>query len=184
MSEQQLLDGFVHSLWLQQGLSDNTRAAYLSDLQQLQSWLHESGISLLDAQNADLQGYLAWRLGQGYKARSTARFISTARRFYQYLLEQGLIHSDPATLIELPRLGRQLPNALTELEVERLLLAPDIETAIGLRDRCMLEVLYATGLRVSELVSLELDELNMRQGIVRVMGKGSKERLVPMGEEA
>src|SRR5690606_11842537 len=128
--------------------------------------------------------YLAARLEQGYKARSSARLISALRRFYQFMLEQRLIAQDPSQLIEQPKLGRSLPDSLSEAEVEALLAAPDLGEPLGMRDRCMLEVLYATGLRVSELVALRLDEISLRQGVVRVVGKGSKERLVPLGEEA
>ncbi|MEE3157664.1 MAG: site-specific tyrosine recombinase XerD, partial [Pseudomonadota bacterium] len=133
---------------------------------------------------ADLMAYLGWRLAAGYQARSSARMLSCVRSFYRYLLRQQLISEDPTRDVAMPKLGRPLPKSLSEADVERLLAAPDTEDSLGLRDRCMLEVLYATGLRVSELVGLRLDQLNLRQGVVRVTGKGSKERLVPLGEEA
>lgn len=180
----QLIDDFLQQLWLQQGLSENTRAAYGTDLQQFVLWLEQRELSLLQVQRSHVLEYLAWRLQEGYKARSTARFISTLRRFYQYLLERRLISEDPSVLVDLPRLGRSLPDSLSEAEVDALLDAPDTETPLGMRDRTMLEVLYATGLRVSELVGLSLDEVSLRQGVVRVVGKGNKERLVPMGEQA
>lgn len=180
----QLIDDFLQQLWLQQGLSENTRAAYGTDLQQFVLWLAQRELSLLQVQRSHVLEYLAWRLQEGYKARSTARLISTLRRFYQYLLEQRLISEDPSVLVDLPRLGRSLPDSLSEAEVDALLDAPDTETPLGMRDRTMLEVLYATGLRVSELVGLSLDEVSLRQGVVRVVGKGNKERLVPMGEQA
>lgn len=186
MSNNDLLhiDNFLQQLWLQDGLSNNTRDAYRTDLKQYLSWLHERKQQCLQAGRAELLEYLSWRLQQGYKSRSTARFISAVRRFYQYLLEQRLITEDPSLLIEQPKTGRSLPDSLSEAEVEALLQAPDTDEILGLRDRCMLEVLYATGLRVSELVALRLDEISLRQGVVRVMGKGSKERLVPFGDEA
>jgi len=181
---QQLIEDFLQQLWLQQGLSENTRAAYGNDLRQFVLWLAEHDMGLLQVQRSQLLDYLAWRLQEGYKARSTARFISTLRRFYQYLLEQRLISEDPSVLVDLPKLGRSLPDSLSEADIDNLLEAPDTEVPLGLRDRTMLEVLYATGLRVSELVALSLDEVSMRQGVVRVVGKGNKERLVPMGEQA
>ncbi|MDM7858008.1 site-specific tyrosine recombinase XerD [Thiopseudomonas sp. CY1220] len=180
----QLIDDFLQQLWLQQGLSENTRAAYANDLRQFVLWLTEQELALLLVQRSHVLEYLAWRLQEGYRARSTARFISTLRRFYQYLLEQRLISEDPSVLVDLPKLGRSLPDSLSEAEVDALLDAPDTETPLGMRDRTMLEVLYATGLRVSELVGLSLDEVSLRQGVVRVVGKGNKERLVPMGEQA
>ncbi|MCK9237595.1 MAG: site-specific tyrosine recombinase XerD [Thiopseudomonas sp.] len=180
----QLIDDFLQQLWLQQGLSENTRAAYANDLRQFVLWLTEQELALLQVQRSHVLEYLAWRLQEGYRARSTARFISTLRRFYQYLLEQRLISEDPSVLVDLPKLGRSLPGSLSEAEVDALLDAPDTETPLGMRDRTMLEVLYATGLRVSELVGLSLDEVSLRQGVVRVVGKGNKERLVPMGEQA
>lgn len=131
-----------------------------------------------------LLDHLAWRLEQGYKARSTARFLSGARGFYRFLLAEGEIAEDPTLQVEMPLLGRPLPKSLSEADVEALLEAPDLEDPIGLRDRAMLEVLYACGLRVSELVGLTLEQVNLRQGVVKVFGKGSKERLVPLGEEA
>ena len=124
------------------------------------------------------------RLQQGYQARSTARLLSALRTFYRYLLRERLIHEDPTLQVELPQLGKPLPKSLSEAEVEALLAAPDIAEPLGLRDRAMLEVLYACGLRVSELVALSLEQINLRQGVLRVLGKGSKERLVPLGEEA
>lgn len=178
------LTRFLDAAWLQRGLADNTRMAYRSDLEQFAQWLLLRGQRLPEVRRETLLEYLSWRLEAGYKARSSARFLSGARGFYQYLLEEGSIIENPTLQIELPQIGRSLPDTLSEADVEALLAAPDIEEVLGLRDRCMLEVLYACGLRVTELVSLTLDQLNTRQGIVRVMGKGSKERLVPLGETA
>lgn len=178
------LTQFLDAAWLQRGLAENTRMAYRSDLEQFALWLLPRGLTLLEVRRETLLEYLSWRLAEGYKARSSARFLSGARGLYQYALEEGMIAENPTLQIEMPQLGRSLPDTLSEADVEALLAAPDVEQALGLRDRCMLEVLYASGLRVTELVSLTLDQLNMRQGVVRIMGKGSKERLVPIGETA
>ncbi|MBS7326768.1 MAG: site-specific tyrosine recombinase XerD [Thiopseudomonas sp.] len=183
-ADSQLIDRFLEQLWLLDGLSDNTQAAYQTDLLQYAGWLQPRGQSLLQAKRDDLLEYLGWRLQQGYKASSSARLLSALRRFYQQALEQGQVLEDPSALVDMPKTRRNLPDTLTESDVDRLLETPDITEPLGLRDRCMLEVLYATGLRVSELVGLKLDEVSLRQGVVRVMGKGSKERLVPMGEQA
>jgi integrase/recombinase XerD len=181
---QRALERFLDAMWMERGLSDNTLAAYRNDLAGLAAWLEGQGGDLLKASRADLQGYLSHRLQQGARPRSTARLLSSLRRFYRYGLREGMVSSDPSAQIESPKLGRPLPDTLTEREVEALLDAPDLDTDIGQRDRAMLELLYATGLRVSELVALRFDQVNLRHGVVRVMGKGSKERLVPMGEEA
>ncbi|MCU1721417.1 MULTISPECIES: site-specific tyrosine recombinase XerD [unclassified Pseudomonas] len=179
-----LIDQFLDALWLEKGLSDNTRASYRSDLALFNGWLQEKGIALPDAGRELILDHLGWRLDHAYKPRSTARFLSGLRGFYRYLLREKLIAVDPTLQIDMPQLGRPLPKSLSEADVEALLRAPDLSEDIGQRDRAMLEVLYACGLRVTELVSLTLDQINLRQGVLRVMGKGSKERLVPMGEEA
>jgi len=173
---------FLDDLWLQRGLSANTLAAYRRDLLGLLRWLH--GKSLLAVTAPDLLRFLSDRYDQGYKATSSARMLSSLKGFYRFARTRDLISSDPTTRLQHPRIGRYLPATLSEGEVEQLLAAPDTTTSLGLRDRSMLELLYATGLRISELVSLELTALNMRQGVVRVMGKGRKERLVPVGEQA
>ena len=179
-----LIDRFLDALWLEKGLSEHTRAAYRSDLALFNGWLGERGLVLPDAGREIILDHLAWRLAQGYKARSTARLLSGMRGFYRYLLRERLITQDPTLQIDLPQLGKPLPKSLSEADVEALLAAPAIDEALGLRDRTMLEVLYACGLRVTELVSLTLEQVNLRQGVLRVFGKGSKERLVPLGEEA
>jgi len=179
-----LIDRFLDALWLEKGLSEHTRAAYRSDLALFNGWLGERGLELPDAGREIILDHLAWRLAQGYKARSTARLLSGMRGFYRYLLRERLITQDPTLQIDLPQLGKPLPKSLSEADVEALLAAPAIDEALGLRDRTMLEVLYACGLRVTELVSLTLEQVNLRQGVLRVFGKGSKERLVPLGEEA
>jgi integrase/recombinase XerD len=172
-----LIDRFLDALWLEKGLSDNTREAYRSDLALFNGWLDERGVRLAEAGREVILDHLAWRLANDYKARSTARLLSGLRGFYRFLLREGLIEVDPTLRVEMPRLGRPLPKALSEADVEALLAAPDIGDPLGLRDRAMLEVLYATGLRVTELV-------NPRQGVLRTFGKGNKERLVPLGDEA
>ena len=178
------LQAFLDSLWLESGLSKNTVAAYRSDLMGFAVWLQTSEIDLLAVQSDDIARYQHARIREGRKVRSDARLLSSLRRFYRYLYREELRDSDPTAQIESPRLGRTLPSALTEHEVALLLLQPDCNTALGLRDRTMLEVLYATGLRVSELVALTFEQLNMRQGLIRCIGKGNKERLVPLGEIA
>ncbi|AYC31991.1 site-specific tyrosine recombinase XerD [Pseudomonas cavernae] len=179
-----LIDRFLDALWLEKGLSEHTRAAYRSDLAHFNGWLQERGLELPEAGREVILDHLAWRLSEGYVARSTARFLSGLRGFYRYLLREGLIVNDPTLQVDLPQIGRPLPKSLSEADVEALLAAPELGEPIGLRDRAMLEVLYACGLRVTELVSLTLEQVNLRQGVLRVFGKGSKERLVPLGEEA
>ena len=179
-----LIDRFLDALWLEKGLSDNTRDAYRSDLALFNAWLDERGVRLAGAGREMILDHLAWRLASNYKARSTARLLSGLRGFYRFLLREGSISVDPTLRVEMPKLGRPLPKALSEADVEALLAAPDIGDPLGMRDRAMLEVLYATGLRVTELVSLSLEQINPRQGVLRTFGKGNKERLVPLGEEA
>jgi integrase/recombinase XerD len=179
-----LIDRFLDSLWLEKGLADNTRASYRSDLALFNGWLEGRGIELRNAGREAILDHLAWRLENGYQARSTARLLSGLRGFYRYLLREGDIAVDPTLRIELPRVGRPLPKAISEADVEALLAAPDIDDPLGLRDRAMLEVLYACGVRVSELVGLTLEQVSLRQGVLRAFGKGRKERLVPLGEEA
>jgi integrase/recombinase XerD len=178
------LDRFLDALWMERGLSRATLTAYRTDLEGFGRWLLPRGRTLVAAESHDLQGYLASRMQARAQPRSTARLVSSLRRFYQYLVREGISRGDPSSRIDAPRLGRPLPKSLTETEVEKLLAAPDVRTELGLRDRAMLEMLYAAGLRVSELVGLALSRINPRQGIVRILGKGGKERLVPLGEEA
>lgn len=178
------ISAYIDSLWLERGLSRHSLAAYRTDLSALSAFLQRRGLGLLQAQRADLLDYLGWRLQQGFKVRSTARALSCLRGFYHYALRQGLLATDPTRDVAMPQLGRPLPQSLSERDVEALLAAPDTGEALGMRDRSMLEVLYACGLRVSELVGLRLDQLNLRQGVIRVTGKGNKERLIPLGEEA
>lgn len=180
-----LIQQCLDTLWLERGASEHTLAAYGRDMRQWASFLAaRSQRGMLVAQHDDAEAFLALRQQAGYHPRSSARLLSALRRFYRWAQLANLIDHDPLAEIALPRIRPGLPETLDEVEVERLLAAPDIETLIGLRDRTMLEVLYASGLRVSELVSLRTDSISVRQGIVRVIGKGDKERLVPLGEEA
>lgn len=179
-----LVERFLDALWLERGLSENTLSAYRSDLLGLSHWLQTGQLDLIRAERADLLGYLQRRVEEGAKPRSSARLLSSIRRFYRYLVRERLVGEDPSARIDAPKLGRSLPKSLTEEEVDALLAAPDTSNLLGMRDRAMLEVLYASGLRVSELVGLVLPQLNMQQGLVRVIGKGNKERLVPLGDEA
>ena len=183
-SEQQIIEQFCDALWMEQGLSANTLAAYRNDLAGFALWLQNQGERLLQASSADLQHYLAFRFEQGTKNRSAARLLSSLRRFYAYQLREHRIGEDPTALVEAPRPEKPLPKTLTEQQVGELLKVADIGEPLGLRDRAMLEVLYATGLRVSELVGLQMSQLSLDPGVVRVVGKGNKERLVPLGEEA
>ncbi len=169
---------------MEKGLSAHTQAAYRSDLGHFHLWLSERGVDFSVASRDSILDHLAWRMAQGYSARSTARFLSSLRGFYRYQLREGVIAIDPTLQVALPKLGRPLPKSLSEADVEALLAAPEVGEPIGLRDRALLEVLYACGLRVTELVSLTLEQLNLRQGVLRALGKGSKERLVPLGDEA
>jgi len=180
-----LLDEFVDSLWLEDGLSRNTLESYRRDLQQFALWLHGTRKrSLLDAEHADLLAYLAHRFQLKARASSTARLLSSLKRFYQFVVREGKRAGDPTLNIDAPKRARPLPKNLTEGDVEKLLAAPDVDSALGLRDSAMLEILYASGLRVSELISMKTAQLSHDMGVVRILGKGSKERLVPVGEEA
>lgn len=178
------LELFLDALWVEFGLSENTIKAYRTDIKQFSVFLIAQNKSLLECEPFDVQAYLAHRLNQGASARSSARFLSSLKRFYLFMLREGWLGVDPTSLIEAPKLTRSLPITLTELDVENLLAAPDIADDIGFRDRAMLELLYSSGLRVSELVELKLEQVNFRQGLVRVTGKANKDRLVPMGGEA
>lgn len=179
-----LIERFADALWMENGLSENTLAAYRTDLCGLAVWLGGRGVALGDAVAADLLSYLGRQYRNGRALRSNARLLSSLRRFFRYLVREGCRTDDPTANIEAPKMDRPLPHSLSEAEVESLLQAPEIETTLGLRDRAMLELLYATGVRVSELVELSVDRLNPGQGVVQVIGKGNKERLVPVGDEA
>ncbi len=175
---------FLDAVWMERGLSSNTLAAYRADLVALGRWLAKSRIPLSAATRTDLLAFIAARVSAGAQPRSMARQLSSFRRFYRQLMREGVVHEDPTAQIAMPRIGRSLPKSLSEAEVEALLSAPTVSDPLGHRDRAMLEVLYATGLRVSELVSLRATQVNLTQGVVRVLGKGNRERLIPLGEEA
>ena len=179
-----VIDAYLDALWLEQGASDHTLAAYRRDLTAWQEQLERDDETLLTASPARFGAWMEQRREQGYQLRSNARMLSSLRSFYRWARLYGHIDSDPLTNVSLPKVRPSLPDTLEEDEVERLLLAPDVGTPLGVRDRTMLELLYACGLRVSELVGLTGDAVNLRQGVVRVRGKGDKDRLVPMGEEA
>ena len=178
------IDGFLDAIWAERGLARQTLDGYRRDLSMLARWREGRGGGLAGADRQGLHDYLAWRTRGGYSARSNARLLSALRAFYAHLVQRGARKDDPTALIEAPKLGRLLPKALTESQVEALLTAPDIGSPEGLRDRAMLELMYACGLRVSELVELPANGVNLRQGVLRVSGKGGKQRLVPLGEEA
>lgn len=179
------LDTYLDAMWLERGLSENTLAAYRRDLQAAQTWLDGRGKTLMSASAIDLHDFMAQRLGPDkVSSRSAARWLSAVRGFYRYQLLNRALSEDPSADLAHPKLGRALPGVISARQVEALLAAPDVDTPVGLRDRAMLELLYASGLRISELITLELTNVNLRQGWVRIVGKGGKERLVPMGEAA
>ena len=180
-----LIDRFCDHLWLEDGLAQLTLAAYRRDLLAFGNWLRQSRARELNAAVAgDIEAYLAWRFAQHAQPRSAARYTSSLKRFYRYLLRENLTATDPTLNLDSPKLPRSLPKTLTEADVERLLNSAATDAPLDLRDRAMLETLYATGLRVSELVGLKLTAVNLNDGVLRVTGKGNKDRLVPLGEEA
>ncbi len=180
-----LVNRFCDHLWMEDGLAKLTLAAYRNDLTLFGAWLEKERKQFLNAAvSGDIEAYLAWRFSQHAQPRSAARYTSTLKRFYRYLLRENLIAADPTLNLDSPKLPRSLPKTLTEDDVERLLDNADTSTPLGLRDRAMLETLYATGLRVSELVGLKLTAVNVNDGVLRVTGKGNKDRLVPLGEES
>jgi len=180
-TSENLIDQFLDAAWSEQGLSKNTLSAYRSDLRIFSHWLKKD---LLTVDGGNISEFLANRYHIGMTSRTTARILSSLRRFYGYFLRENSIHVDPTALISVPKTTRVLPQSLTEQDVEALLAAPQIALPRGQRDKTMLEMLYATGLRVSELVDLKFEQLNLRQGVVQIVGKGGRERLVPIGEEA
>lgn len=184
-SSNRVVERFLDALWVEKGLSDNTLSAYRSDLKQYARWLQQQESDLLHADRLALQNYLVF-LNQEKRrgARTVARILSALRRFYLYLLQQGVRMDDPTARIDAPKIGRALPKTLSEQEVEAILATPQTNKPLGIRDRAMIEMMYGGGLRVSELVQLRVDSLNLRQGVARILGKGSKERLVPLGGEA
>ena len=185
----EIIELFIDAVWMERGLSENTLSAYRSDLKKFVGWIElvSNGVlsqQLIKANLELIKSYLSELENREISPRSRSRLLSSLRLFYSYLLREKIIEVDPVALIDTPKLGRSLPKTLTEDDVEALLMAPDTSTLLGFRDRVLFEVLYATGLRVSELVGLELTQINLVQGVLRVSGKGNKERLVPLGEEA
>ena len=178
------IDQFIDSLWAQKGLAELTLGAYQQDLTQFSRWLAAHSRSLSGAQQTDIQQFLGERFERGSSARSNARLLSTLKQFYRHLVRLGERQDNPTALVSAPRINRSLPQSMNERDVEKLLQAPDLESDFGMRDRCMLELMYSSGLRVGELVGLQLNQVNTRLGLVRLVGKGSKERVVPVGEEA
>lgn len=180
------IDRFIDELWLQDGLSDNTLQSYRIDLSQFARWLETEFAknNILTISKTNILHYLAYRVDKKYKARSTSRLLSTLKRFYIYAVNAKLIAQNPTADIAMPKVARTLPKTLSEQDIEKLLEAPDVSTAYGLRDKCMLETIYATGLRVTELVTITLSQINLASGWLRVTGKGNKERIVPLGELA
>ncbi len=181
---EELVDRFLDAIWMERGLSQNTLGAYRADLMTLGRGLAEHDKSIELADKADLLAFIAKRVESGAKPRSTARQLSSFRRFFRYIMREGMRDSDPTADIEMPRIGRSLPQTLTEDEVDALLNAPNTDEPLGHRDRAMLELLYATGLRVSELINITQSQINFNQGVLRIVGKGDRERLIPLGEEA
>ena len=175
---------FLDAVWMERGLSPNTLAAYRADLTALSRWLEERRMRIIRTTRADLLAFIAWRVEAGARPRSTARQLSSFRRFFRFMVREGSVTEDPTAQIDMPKIGRSLPKSLTEDEVESLLAAPTVSDPLGHRDRTMLEVLYATGLRVSELVSLKHSQVNTNQGVIRIVGKGDRERLIPLGDES
>ena len=183
-NEQKLLEQFIDHLWMENSLSENTLAAYRSDLAGFSLWLSHQGLVFCTANTRSIQDYLNQQHQTGQKTRSAARLLSSLRRFYGFLLREHKIKDNPTKLLESPKGEQSIPSTLNETQVEWLLDTPDISDDLGLRDRAMLELLYATGLRVTELVNLQLSQLSLEPGVIRVIGKGDKERLVPVGEVA
>lgn len=180
----ELVDQFLDAIWMERGLSKNTLGAYRADLMTSGRVLAESDKTINTAEKSDLLDFIAKRVEGGAKPRSTARQLSSFRRFFRYIMREGLRDTDPTADIEMPRIGRSLPKTLSEDEVDLLLNAPNTDEPLGHRDRAMLELLYATGLRVSELISLKQSQINFNQGVLRIIGKGDRERLIPLGEES
>ncbi|WP_233265878.1 site-specific tyrosine recombinase XerD [Photobacterium damselae] len=171
-------------MWMERGLSENTLASYRNDLTKLMMWMKEQKLVLESISSDDLQRYQQWLFDQDYKQTSRARMVSAIRRVFQYLHREKIRVDDPSAMLISPKLPKRLPKDISEAQVDALLDAPNVDDPIELRDKAMLELLYATGLRVTELVSLTMENISLRQGVVRVVGKGDKERLVPMGENA
>lgn len=183
-SDDVIIERFLDAMWMERGLSENTLSSYRNDLMKLLAWLQQASLSLMQVTTDDLQSYQQWLFDKDYKQTSRARMVSAIRRVFQYLHREKMRDDDPSAMLVSPKLPKRLPKDLSEAQVDALLDAPDVNDPIELRDKAMLELLYATGLRVTELVTLTMENISLRQGVVRITGKGDKERLVPMGENA
>ncbi|WP_318451613.1 site-specific tyrosine recombinase XerD [Photobacterium leiognathi] len=179
-----IIERFLDAMWMERGLSENTLASYRNDLIKLLNWLKQESRNVINVSVDDLQRYQQWLFDKDYKQTSRARMVSAIRRLFQYLHREKMRDDDPSAMLVTPKLPKRLPKDLSEAQVDALLDAPDVNDPIELRDKAMLELLYATGLRVTELVTLTMENISLRQGVVRITGKGDKERLVPMGENA
>lgn len=183
--DESLIQNFLDHIWMESGLSEHTLSAYRRDLMGFSTWLlEERATSLLDVARSDIEAYLGWKLEKQAQSTSVSRLLSSIKRFYRFYIREGRLQEDPSALVKAPKTAKKLPKSLSEQDVQHLLEAPDVETLLGTRDKLMFEMLYASGLRVSELVGLRLDQINTHMGVIKVMGKGNKERLVPLGEEA
>lgn len=182
-SDRQILDAFIDNIWIEKGLSQNTLDSYRSDLEQFFSWLEKNNHSYIKTSKKEILSYLSFLFQKGLGSKTVARKLSSLKSFFRYLVFKSIIPNDPSSEVETPKLLKSIPKSISEKEVEALLAAPDEKTDIGLRDKTMIETLYSCGLRISELTNLELLNLNLRQGVIRVIGKGQKERLVPMGDQ-
>ena len=182
-SDRQILDAFIDNIWIEKGLSQNTLDSYRSDLEQFSSWLEKNNLSYIKTSKREILSYLSFLFQKGLGSKTVARKLSSLKSFFRYLVFKSIIPNDPSSEVETPKLLKSIPKSISEREVEALLAAPDEKTDIGLRDKTMIETLYSCGLRISELTNLELLNLNLRQGVIRVIGKGQKERLVPMGDQ-
>ncbi len=182
-SDRQILDAFIDNIWIEKGLSQNTLDSYRSDLEQFSTWLEKNNLTYIKTSKKEILSYLSFLFQKGLGSKTVARKLSSLKSFFRYLVFKSIIPSDPSSEIETPKLLKSIPKSISEKEVEALLAAPDEKTDIGLRDKTMIETLYSCGLRISELTNLELLNLNLRQGVIRVIGKGQKERLVPMGDQ-
>jgi integrase/recombinase XerD len=182
-SDRQILDAFIDNIWIEKGLSQNTLDSYRSDLEQFSSWLKKNKLTYIKTSKKEILSYLSFLFQKGLGSKTVARKLSSLKSFFRYLVFKSIISIDPSSDVETPKLLKSIPKSISEKEVETLLSAPDAKTDIGLRDKTMIETLYSCGLRISELINLELLNLNLRQGVIRVIGKGQKERLVPMGDQ-
>ena len=182
-SDRQILDAFIDNIWIEKGLSQNTLDSYRSDLEQFSSWLEKNNLSYIKTSKKEILSYLSFLFQKGLGSKTVARKLSSLKSFFRYLVFKSIISNDPSSEVETPKLLKSIPKSISEKEDEALLAAPDEKTNIGLRDKTMIETLYSCGLRISELTNLELLNLNLRQGVIRVIGKGQKERLVPMGDQ-